>query len=408
MDNCQKKQNPVNLLFVQPGDYREAFHRLHAGGAETYYAQQHTVDYVGMLARRIGRVGVLSHADQPYAELLPNGVMCYGLNKAKAGPQEAMAVIKAFNPTHVVLRTPILLLLDWALAHHVRMLPLFAQSFVAGNAFMRGYYTQLAVRLNNQHIRWVANHNVPAALSLADLGVAPEKIIPYDFKVTGKRTPDFYSPRQLDQTRQSFKLIFVGSLLPEKGLPECIACLKWLKDNGVDATLTLAGQGNPEPFETLAGSLGVASAVTFKGVIPNAEVIPLIREHDTMIVPSRHEYPEGLPLTLFEALCARTPVIVSDHPMLRARIRHGETGLVFRAGDAAHLGQQVVALRSDPTLYARLSGATRQAWQQLQCPVEWSRLIDIFISGTPEDEAWLASHAVTDQMVVGPPAANAR
>ena len=40
--------------------------------------------------------------------------------------------------------------------------------------------------------------------------------------------------------------------------------------------------------------------------------------HDIVIVPSRHDYPEGLPMTIYEALAMRTPLVVSDHPMIKA------------------------------------------------------------------------------------------
>ena len=39
----------MNLLFVQYGDYGEAFRRLQTKGTETYRAQRYSVDYVSGL-----------------------------------------------------------------------------------------------------------------------------------------------------------------------------------------------------------------------------------------------------------------------------------------------------------------------------------------------------------------------
>jgi len=44
-----------------------------------------------------------------------------------------------------------------------------------------------------------------------------------------------------------------------------------------------------------------------------------MRSADAIVIPSRHEYPEGLPLTIYEALAARTPIVASDHQCFSAR-----------------------------------------------------------------------------------------
>jgi hypothetical protein len=49
----------------------------------------------------------------------------------------------------------------------------------------------------------------------------------------------------------------------------------------------------------------------------------------------------------------------------------------------------------DPDLYRRMSVATLEAWNRIQCPVRWGELIEHLLHATPEDECWLADHAMT-------------
>jgi len=48
----QPDESVVRLTIVQYGDYAEGYKRLSEGGAENYYAQRYTVEFVGLLAGR--------------------------------------------------------------------------------------------------------------------------------------------------------------------------------------------------------------------------------------------------------------------------------------------------------------------------------------------------------------------
>jgi glycosyltransferase involved in cell wall biosynthesis len=113
-----------------------------------------------------------------------------------------------------------------------------------------------------------------------------------------------------------------------------------------------------------------------------------------VIVPSRHAFPEGLPLTLYEALASRTPVIASDHPMFAGHIEHGHSALIFPAGRPETLARQIEAVLSDPALYTRLSQGAATAWHRMQIPVTWGEMIDRWMSERDEDRAWLADHTL--------------
>jgi glycosyltransferase involved in cell wall biosynthesis len=119
-----------------------------------------------------------------------------------------------------------------------------------------------------------------------------------------------------------------------------------------------------------------------------------MREHDAVLVPSRHAYPEGLPMTIYEALCARTPLLVSDHPMFAGKVVHETSALVFRASDPLSLAQQATRLSRDAELYKRLSCESAAAWQALQCPVTWGELLTRWLRNTENDHRWFVEHSL--------------
>src|SRR2546430_10038779 len=90
-------------------------------------------------------------------------------------------------------------------------------------------------------------------------------------------------------------------------------------------------------LRVIPSSNGTVGRVVFRGKISHDEVLSEMRAHDAVLVPSRREYPEGLPMTIYEAPCTRTPVAASDHPMFLKRIVADSNGLAFRSADSASI-----------------------------------------------------------------------
>lgn len=86
-------------------------------------------------------------------------------------------------------------------------------------------------------------------------------------------------------------------------------------------------------------------------------------------MPSWPEYAEGLPNVIYEALCMHTPVIASDHPAWRTRLRPDEHYINFRGCDASSLAQAIERLMSDASPWQRLSDASVTTWEHSRSPV---------------------------------------
>jgi glycosyltransferase involved in cell wall biosynthesis len=139
----------------------------------------------------------------------------------------------------------------------------------------------------------------------------------------------------------------------------------------------------------LSESLGLSKVANFLGVVPNKDIAAAMRTTDVVVIPSRHEYPEGLPLTIYEALAARTPIVASDHPMFRGTLVDNETAVIFPASDGSALASALTRLLHDPALYAKLSLKSESAWKSLQLPVTMGRLLEAWISESPADAEWI-------------------
>jgi glycosyltransferase involved in cell wall biosynthesis len=116
---------------------------------------------------------------------------------------------------------------------------------------------------------------------------------------------------------------------------------------------------------------------------------------DVVVVASRHEYPEGMPQTIYEGLISRSPLAVSDHPMFVGRIEHRRSGVIFEASNPASLYEAVHDLVNDAVLYERLSLDSDQFASSFHGPLKWDQVITRWLRGGAEDDAWLGQYALS-------------
>jgi len=297
--------------------------------------------------------------------------------------------VAELRPTHLVSRSPIRPLLRWGTRSGVRTLPLLATSFPRiGGLRVRFRYWQDARTLSNPAIEVVGNHAINSCLDLRRIGVPAEKIVPWDWPATV--APSDRPPKAREMREGPVRLFYAGVVSEDKGVGDCLGALRILRERGHDARFSVAGSGEIAHFEEMARQLGVAEAATFLGRIPHQRVVALMNEHDLTVVPSRHSYPEGLPLTIYDSYCSRTPLIASDHPMFRGRVEDGFAALVFRAGSPESLADRAEELLRSPDLYARLSRNSEAAWAKLQLPVRWGDLLQQWLAGPGEVQALLS------------------
>lgn len=395
---CISNVSPKNIVFIQYGDYRLAAKSFMEGGEETYNAQKYSVDIVEKLPQHFERVSVIAlNVVTPYRETLPSGVDTYGIMLwSKNGHQNLMAIINRIRPTHIVLRTPYLPVIRWANKMGIEIFPILADSFKLSGVKNKFKNFLLKSALNHKNIKYVANHNITAAKNLVDIGVDPRKIIPWDW-------PSAYSPsefaiRDKINDLKNIKLLYVGNVSEPKGVGDYIDAISLLKDSGVPANLSIVGNGQDLPkLKQKCEELGITDAVNFLGTVRHKDIIDIMRSHDVVVVPSRLDYPEGLPMVIYEGLCSRVPLILSTHPMFTGKFRNKQDVLFFDAGNASSLAAAIMTLIEDKELYSKLSENSESVWKSIQCPIKWGELLEHWLDagGSEDSAAWLQSRAMS-------------
>ncbi|MDX2230675.1 MAG: glycosyltransferase family 4 protein [Leptolyngbyaceae cyanobacterium bins.349] len=393
--------NPGNkakrLLIVQyAGDYREAYYRLRQGGEETYYAQRYSVNLTLEYKNHCQEVGVLVlHTDEVYDEVLPDAIRAIGagFKNNQIDNRQLLNLVSRFRPTHLVVCTPYPPLLQWAIRHRVRTLVVLADSFEQGGFKQQIKKYWLSRLLNNPWIDWVANHGINSAKSLQAIGVDPNRIIPWDWPAVV--TPFAFEPKSHIATPDQINLLFAGAVQQSKGIGDVFKAISLLKRRGSQVWLKVAGEGQIEEFKRESQRLGIHENVEFLGLVPHQQVVHLMREADVVLVPSRHDYAEGLPMTIYEGLCSRSPIVASDHRMFDERLQHEVNALIFPAGDVVALADCIDRLYFSPTLYHQLSVASAAAWENLQITVKRGELIEHWLSDLPDDRRWLFEHRLS-------------
>lgn len=158
-----------------------------------------------------------------------------------------------------------------------------------------------------------------------------------------------------------FQALFVGRPAPEKGLGVLLEAWGRAGLPARSSALVLVG---PDAGPPAVDGAGAPPVVPF-GPQPAAELRSFYAASDVLVVPSlpTRAFREPWGLVVNEAMHRRTAVVASDAVGAAAGglVRHGETGLVVPAGDAAALADALRRLHDEPTLRARLGDAGADA-----------------------------------------------
>jgi glycosyltransferase involved in cell wall biosynthesis len=380
----------MRLVIVQyAGDYQEAYERLAKGGQENYYAQKYSVDTVTEIRKRLESVTVICcMTPEPYDVLLENSVRAIGAGfNQKLNTKKLIELIAKQNPTHLMMRIPTTEVFNWANKNKIRTIAAFAESIftTSWKDKVRNYL--LARSLNNSQIEWVGTYGLTSSILFQKVGINPNKIIPWDFLIDSDSGS--LPAKQLPDKLNALKLFYAGSLIQSKGVGDILEAVAKLKERNISVNLKLVGKGEDQLFAERVEQLKIQDSVEFLGIVPTDTLEPLMRESDLVLITSRHEYPEGFPLTIQHALRTRTPIVASDHPMFTIHLQHRNNAMIFEAGNSQALAECIEEVMSDSTLYQHLSLVSHATWNQLRLPVKWAELIEHWLDDSPESKEWL-------------------
>ncbi len=161
-------------------------------------------------------------------------------------------------------------------------------------------------------------------------------------------------------------LLFVSNLEPKKGIAILLRAYAQIAEKR-QLDLVIAGRPAWKCGPELAAirQWRQPGRIHLLGSVPDSWLAPLYQRAAAFVFPS---VAEGFGLPVLEAMAAGTPVIHSDHPVLRET--GGGAGLAFRTGDATDLAGKINKLLESPALgqelvaagQARAQGLSWQRW----------------------------------------------
>jgi rhamnosyl/mannosyltransferase len=165
---------------------------------------------------------------------------------------------------------------------------------------------------------------------------------------------DRSSARRIRETMGGSFLLFVGRLVPYKGLETLLRAA-----DRISCGIAIIGTG---PLDAALrkgiAARGLEGKVRLLGGV--GDLRPFYLGCDFLVLPSVTAL-EGFGIVQIEAMALGKPVVSSDLPSGVTYVNvHGETGLTFHVGDDAGLAEACNRLLSDGTLRGRLGENARR------------------------------------------------
>jgi glycosyltransferase involved in cell wall biosynthesis len=152
-------------------------------------------------------------------------------------------------------------------------------------------------------------------------------------------------------TDRLLRFVYVGSIIPAKGLHIAVAAFNRLSDARVQFHIygdLTADPGYAREVQQLAHHPGIE----FKGPAAREQVNNILREADLLLLPSL--WYESYSIIVDEAFSVGLPVMVSSHGAPAERVIPGINGLAAPPGDVAAWQQHIQRFVNDPDLRIRL------------------------------------------------------
>lgn len=184
------------------------------------------------------------------------------------------------------------------------------------------------------------------------------------FEVGGVADPALKTQLGLDGCRV---VGFIGSFYAYEGLDLLLAAMPAVLARAPDVRVLLVGGGPQDAaLKAQAQALGIADKVVFTGRVPHAQVQRYYDLVDVLAYPRHSMRLTELvtPLKPLEAMAQGRLLVASDVGGHQELIRHGQTGLLFPAGNAAALADAVVDLMGRPGDWPLLRAQGRQFVEQ--------------------------------------------
>jgi glycosyltransferase involved in cell wall biosynthesis len=123
--------------------------------------------------------------------------------------------------------------------------------------------------------------------------------------------------------------------------------------------MVFAGTGDVAGFRERAAQAGLSGAVEFTGWVGRDTILPLYRQADIVVLPSRNEV---LPVCLLEGACAGAALVATPVGSVPDGLQDGKNGLTVKPDDPEDLARALAQLIGDAAQREAFRTASRAVY----------------------------------------------
>ncbi|MDQ0286985.1 1,4-alpha-glucan branching enzyme [Desulfofundulus luciae] len=357
---------------------------------------RHVYDLSRALARLGDEVHVITcpvAGEEAYS--LQQGVHVHRLLPEQLGAKDFLTWVKQLNEGMITLAHKVIA--TWGMPHlvhahdwmvgaagdHLRErygFPLVATIHATEYGRNRGIRTDLQRRIHEKEylltqgatlVICCSNYMAEEVSRLFGLDREKVKVIPNGVdpvNLTDGRTKE---PDCKDLYHRDPNIVFLGRLVPEKGVQVLLEALASISERVEGARLLVAGRGPYEEYlKGRVEELGLSPRVQFVGFVDDLGRNRLLEMARVAVFPSLYE-PFGI--VALEAMAARVPVVVADTGGLGEIVEHGVDGYKVPPGRADMLAHYITRLLFYPELAVEMC---RRAWRKVITFYDWQYIAE--------------------------------
>ncbi len=145
-------------------------------------------------------------------------------------------------------------------------------------------------------------------------------------------------------TNRKLRVLFLGQLLPRKGILEVADAIRHMATAPVEWLLVGGGS------ESLLSQLRKLPNTTVTGLVARQSAAAYYRQADVFLLPT---HSDGFALTQLEAAAGHLPIIASKN--CGAVVTHGETGLILESVTPDNIVRCILQLIDEPALLKQMT-----------------------------------------------------
>ena len=181
----------------------------------------------------------------------------------------------------------------------------------------------------------------------------------------------------------ALRVVFLSRLHEKKGVERLLQALSLAKAEGANCRAVIAGPSHTPEYlaslQTLATQLGIASIVSFPGMVQGNAKVALYRSAHVFVLPSSQE---NFGIVIVEAMACGVPVITTRGVDIWPELQHSGGAIICPSDPAPQvreLANALVSLERNPDRRATMSAAASEwARESLHTPTIIARFQEMY------------------------------